>query len=122
MPKLILGPTRVEAAGNKPILIDEYFGLINSQDGRISIARIQCPPGWIEPAQTPAFDEYTVVLAGRLRVRSQEGDVDVRAGQAILTPKGERVQYSTPAEEGADYIAICLPAYSLEQARRDSGS
>jgi mannose-6-phosphate isomerase-like protein (cupin superfamily) len=120
MPTLIPAPTRVEAAGNKPIVIDEFVGLVNSRESRVSIARIQCPPGWIEPPQTPEFDEYTVVLSGRLRVSAKDGDFDLRAGQAILTRGGERVQYSTPAEEGADYIAVCLPAYSFERAHRDA--
>jgi mannose-6-phosphate isomerase-like protein (cupin superfamily) len=120
MPQLIPAPTRVEAAGNKPIVIDEYVGLVNSHEGRVSVARIQCPAGWIEPPQTPEFDEYTVVLRGRLRVHSADGEFDVRAGQGILTRRGERVQYSTPGDEGADYIAVCLPAYSFEQAHREA--
>jgi len=119
MPRLISAPTRVEAAGNKPIRIDEYIGRLNSNHTDISIAFLQCPAGWIEPGQTPNFDEYTIVLKGTFRVAHRQGIVDVRAGQAIITHAGEWVQYSTPEQEGAEYIAVCLPAYSLDGANRD---
>jgi uncharacterized cupin superfamily protein len=120
MPTLIAGPTRVEAAGNKPIVIDEYVGIINTGQAGVSIALLQCPPGWIEPGQTPEFHEYTVVLKGLLRVGHRDGTLEVRAGQAVFVQGGEWVCYSTSETEGADYLAVCLPAYSLERARRDT--
>jgi mannose-6-phosphate isomerase-like protein (cupin superfamily) len=119
MPKLILKPTRIEAAGNKPKLIDEFIGRVNSGDGQLSIAHMRSPGGWIEPRQTPEFDEYTVVLAGLLRVTHQGGDVDVAAGQAVVVKAGEWVKYSSPNPEGAEYIAICLPAFSPQTVHRD---
>jgi mannose-6-phosphate isomerase-like protein (cupin superfamily) len=119
MPKLIAAPTRVEAAGNKPKLIDEYIGRVNSGSGNLSIARMRSPGGWQEPAQTPEFDEYTVVLRGMLRVEDRTGAIDVRAGQAVITNRGEWVRYSTPEEEGAEYIAVCLPAFSIDTVHRD---
>jgi mannose-6-phosphate isomerase-like protein (cupin superfamily) len=119
MPRLIPAPTRVTAAGNKPKLIDEYVGRVNSDTRALSIAHMRSPGGWIEPGQTPDFDEYTVVLAGRLRVTSRDGSLDVRAGQAVVAPRGEWVQYSTPDEGGAEYIAVCLPAFSPESVHRD---
>jgi mannose-6-phosphate isomerase-like protein (cupin superfamily) len=119
MPRFIPAPTRVEAAGNKPINIDEFIGRLNSGHTAISIAFLQCPAGWIEPGQTPEFDEYTVLLKGMLRVAHRGGMFDVREGQAIITHAGEWVQYSTPESEGAEYIAVCSPAYSLEGANRD---
>ncbi len=119
MPKLISAPSRITAAGNKPKIIDEYFGRVNSGEERLSIAHMRSPGGWVEPGQTPEFDEYTVVLRGQLRVTHRGGAVDVPAGQAILTRAGEWVQYSTPAEEGAEYIAVCLPAFSPQTAYRD---
>jgi ethanolamine utilization protein EutQ (cupin superfamily) len=117
MPRLIEKPTRIQAAGTKPKLIDEYVGRVNSSTTAVSIARMRSPAGWEEPGQTPEFDEYTVVLSGTLRVRSRSGDLDVRAGQAVIAPKGEWVQYSTP--DGAEYIAVCLPAFSPETVHRD---
>ncbi len=111
--------TRIAAAGNKPKLIDEFFGLVNSGTEQVSIARMQSPSGWQEPGQTPEFDEYTVVLRGLLRVETRSGVVDVEAGQAIKTCKGEWVRYSTPGPEGADYIAVCLPAFSPSTVHRD---
>ena len=120
MPRLIPSPTCVEAVGNKPIRIDEYIGRLNSAHANVSVAFLQCPAGWVEPGQTPEFDEYTVVLKGTLRVASREAVCEVREGQAIITHAGEWVQYSTPESEGAEYIAVCLPAYSLEGARRDA--
>jgi mannose-6-phosphate isomerase-like protein (cupin superfamily) len=119
VPELIAGPSRVEAAGNKPKLIDEFIGRVNSRESSVSIARMRSPGGWVEPGQTPEFDEYTVVLAGRLRVEHRGGVLDVRAGQAIVTRRGEWVRYSTPDPEGAEYIAVCLPAFTLDGARRD---
>ncbi len=119
MPELIAKPTRVEAAGNKPKLIDEYFGRVNSGDSEVSIAHMRSPGGWVEPGQTPDFDEYTVVLAGLLRVEHQGGMIDVPAGQAVVVRRGEWVRYSSPEPAGAEYIAVCLPAFTLAGARRD---
>jgi mannose-6-phosphate isomerase-like protein (cupin superfamily) len=119
MPRLIPAPTRVTAAGNKPKLIDEYVGRVNSDTSALSIAHMRSPGGWIEPGQTPEFDEYTVVLSGMLRVTSRSGTVDVRAGQAVVAPRGEWVQYSTPDEGGAEYVAVCLPGFSPETVHRD---
>lgn len=119
MPRLIEGPTRVEAAGNKPKLIDEYVGRVNTKDTRLSVAHMRSPGGWVEPGQTPEFDEYTVVLKGVLRVESNSGFLEVNAGQAVLTQAGEWVRYSTPEPEGAEYIAICLPAFSMDTVHRD---
>src|SRR5207245_8796809 len=112
MPKLIAAPTRVTAAGNKPKLIDEYVGRVNSGETRLSVAHMRSPGGWVEPGQQPEFDEYTVVLRGVLRVASREAaPLDVAAGQAVLVRAGEWVQYSTPGADGAEYIAVCLPAF-----------
>ncbi len=119
MPERIAGPTRVEAAGNKPKLIDEYVGRVNTGEAAVSLARMRSPGGWVEPGQTPEFDEYTVVLAGRLRVEHRDGTIDVDAGQAVVVRRGEWVRYSTPNPEGAEYIAVCLPAFGLEAAHRD---
>ena len=112
MPTLISQPTRIRSAGNKPKLIDEYVGRVNSQTSAVSIAHMRSPEGWEEPGQTPEFDEFTVVLKGSLRVRHKNGHMDVRAGQAVIAHGGEWVQYSTPSEGGAEYIAVCLPAFS----------
>ena len=120
MPRLISAPTRVQAAGNKPKLIDEYIGRVNSGDTAVSVAHMRSPGGWVEPGQTPEFDEYTVVLHGLLRVTSLDGVIDVFAGQAVMVPRGEWVQYSTPAAEGAEYIAVCSPAFSMDLVHRDS--
>lgn len=120
MPKLIEKPTRIEAAGNKPKLIDEFIGHVNSGTKQLSVARMRSPGGWIEPGQTPEFDEYTVVLAGVLRVESKQGVLDVAAGQAVITRAGEWIRYSTPNPEGAEYIAICLPAFSPQTVHRDA--
>jgi len=119
MPTLIPQPTRIKAAGNKPKLIDEFIGRVNSKTGQLSIAHMRSPGGWVEPGQTPDFDEYTVVLHGLLRVKHGSGTLDVRPGQAIITHRGEWVQYSTPEPEGAEYIAVCLPAFSVESVHRD---
>jgi len=120
MPRKIDAPTRVAAAGNKPKLIDEYIGRVNSSDPVVSIAHMRSPGGWQEPGQTPEFDEYTVVLRGMLRVEHREGVLEIRAGQAVVLSSGEWVRYSTPEEEGAEYIAVCLPAFSLETVHRDA--
>jgi len=121
MPMLIGGPARIEAAGNKPKLIDEFVGRINSGHADLSIARMRSPGGWVEPGQTPEFDEYTVVLRGMLQVSHRGGSIDVRADQAVVVRRGEWVRYSTPEPEGAEYVAICLPAFSPETVRRDPG-
>ena len=119
MPNLVATPTRITAAGNKPKLIDEYIGRVNSSTAALSVAHMRSPGGWLEPGQTPDFDEFTIVLKGMLRVTHKNGSLDVYAGQAIITHKGEWVQYSTPLEEGAEYIAVCLPAFSPETVHRD---
>jgi mannose-6-phosphate isomerase-like protein (cupin superfamily) len=119
MPTLISAPTRITAAGNKPKIIEEYVGRVNSRDQRLSLARMSSPSGWTEPGQTPEFDEFTLVLKGLLRVTHKTGVVDVPAGQAIITRAGEWIQYSTPSAEGAEYIAVCLPAFSPETVHRD---
>lgn len=119
MPTLIAQPTRIEAAGNKPKLIDEYIGRVNSKTSAASVAHMRSPDGWIEPGQTPEFDEFTIVLKGMLRVEHKGGAVDVRAGQAVIAHAGEWVRYSTPEESGAEYIAVCLPAFSMDSAHRD---
>jgi len=119
MPTLIAQPTRITAAGNKPKLIDEYVGRVNSQHAAVSVAHMRSPQGWIEPGQTPEFDEFTIVLRGLLRVTSKAGELDVRAGQAVVAHAGEWVQYSTPESDGAEYIAVCLPAFSMDTVHRD---
>ncbi len=121
MPTLIPAPVRVEAAGNKPKLIDEYVGRVNTGHQAVSVAHMRSPGGWVEPGQTPEFDEFTVVLSGRLRVTSASGDLDVIAGQAVVVPSGEWVRYSTPDPDGAEYVAVCLPAFAPELAHRDDG-
>ena len=119
MPTLIEKPTRITAAGNKPKLIDEYVGRVNSGEAGVSVAHMRSPAGWAEPGQTPDFDEYTVVLKGMLRVTHRGGAFDVHAGQAVLVRRGEWVRYGTPNEEGAEYVAVCLPAFSPEMVHRD---
>jgi mannose-6-phosphate isomerase-like protein (cupin superfamily) len=120
MAVLIPAPTRVAAAGNKPKLIDEFVGRVNTGDALLSIAHMRSPGGWIEPGQTPEFDEYTIVLKGVLRVTTRDGVLEVRPGQAVLAPRGEWVRYSTPEPEGAEYIAVCLPAFAPDTAHRDT--
>ncbi len=120
MPTYIQQPSIVQAAGNKPKIIEEYIGRVNSSTEGVSVARMKSPGGWVEPGQTPEFDEYTVVLRGTLRVTTSSGSVDVHAGQAVITHKGEWVQYSTPGTDGAEYVAICLPAFSMETVHRDA--
>ena len=121
MPTLISSPARIEAAGSKPKQIDEYIGRINSKTIAASVAHMRSPSGWVEPGQTPEFDEYTVVLKGTLRVEHSHGTIDVAMGQAVIVHKGEWVRYSTPGAEGAEYIAVCLPAFSMETVHRDGG-
>lgn len=120
MATLIPKPTVIEAAGNKPKLIEEFFGRVNSRTDAVSIARMRSPGGWVEPGQTPEFDEYTVVLRGELQIETKTGTLTVRAGQAVLTPKNEWVRYSTPHADGAEYIAVCLPAFSPATVHRDA--
>jgi mannose-6-phosphate isomerase-like protein (cupin superfamily) len=119
VPELIESPSRVEAAGTKPKLIDEFVGRVNTGEVRLSVARMQSPEGWEEPGQRPEFDEYTVVIDGALRVESEDGALDVRAGQAVLVQAGEWVRYSTPEAGGAHYVAVCLPAFSPDTVHRD---
>ena len=119
MPTLIENPTRIQAAGTKPKLIDEYIGRVNSNSSPVSVAHMRSPTGWQEPGQTPEFDEYTIVLRGMLRVEHQGGHLEVRAGQAVIAHRGEWVRYSTPEADGAEYIAVCLPAFSMETVHRD---
>lgn len=120
MPTLINQPTQIKAVGNKPKIIQEFIGRVNSKTSALSIAKMQSPSGWVEPGQTPEFDEYTVVLKGALKVTAKSGVVEVNAGQAVITHAGEWVQYSTPGPEGAEYIAVCLPAFSPDTVHRDS--
>ena len=117
---MIAAPTRVEAAGNKPKLIDEYVGRVNSGTSAASVAHMRSPGGWKEPGQTPEFDEFTVVLRGVLRVDYRDGSMDVRAGQAVIVHRGEWIRYSTPDAEGAEYIAVCLPAFTPDTVHRDA--
>jgi mannose-6-phosphate isomerase-like protein (cupin superfamily) len=120
MPTFIPKPTQIESAGNKPKIIQEFIGRVNSQTAAVSVAKMRSPSGWVEPGQTPEFDEYTVVLAGSLRVESRDGALDVAAGQAVITHAGEWVRYSTPHPDGAEYIAVCLPAFSPQTVHRDA--
>jgi mannose-6-phosphate isomerase-like protein (cupin superfamily) len=120
MPTFIEKPTVIEAAGNKPKKIEEYIGRVNSSTGALSIARMKSPSGWVEPGQRPEFDEYTLVLKGTLRVTTHDGEFDVRVGQAIIAHRDEWIQYSTPGPDGAEYVAVCLPAFSPDQVHRDA--
>ena len=117
MPTLIANPTRIPVPGGK--LLDEYIGRVNSKDSGVSIAHMRSPSGWTEPGQQPDFDEFTVVLRGSLRVESHQGVLEVQAGQAVVAKRGEWVRYSTPSPEGAEYIAVCVPAFDLASAHRD---
>jgi ethanolamine utilization protein EutQ len=119
MPTLISQPTRIQAAGNKPKLIDEYIGRVNSKTSGVSVAHMRSPQGWVEPGQSPEFDEFTIVLKGMLHVTHKAGVIDVQAGQAVIAHAGEWVRYSTPEEGGAEYIAVCLPAFAMEMVHRD---
>jgi len=120
MPRLIEQPTLIQAAGNKPKQIHEFVGRVNSGDQHVSVARMVSPEGWVEPGQRPEFEEITVVLRGMLRVEHEQGTLDVAAGQAVITAPGEWVRYSTPELGGAEYIAICLPAFSPDTVHRDA--
>jgi mannose-6-phosphate isomerase-like protein (cupin superfamily) len=119
MAHLIEKPTVIAAAGNKPKTIEEFIGRVNSGTSAVSIAKMTSPEGWVEPGQTPEFDEYTLVLTGMLRVEGRDGALDVRAGQAVIAPAGEWVRYSSPEPGGAEYIAVCLPAFSPDTVHRD---
>jgi mannose-6-phosphate isomerase-like protein (cupin superfamily) len=119
MPTHIASPTRINAAGNKPKTIEEFIGRVNSGTEQLSIARMISPAGWVEPGQTPEFEEFTVVLRGTLRVTTKDDMMDVNAGEALITHAGEWVQYSSPTEEGAEYIAVCLPAFTPDTVHRD---
>ena len=119
MPRLIAQPTVIAAAGNKPKQIQEFAGRVNSGHAAVSVARMISPKGWEEPGQTPEFEEITVVLRGMLRVEHRGGMLDVRAGQAVVTAPGEWVRYSSPEPEGAEYVAVCLPAFSPASVHRD---
>jgi ethanolamine utilization protein EutQ len=120
VPRHIEAPTRITAAGNKPKQIDEYVGRVNSNTSALSVAHMRSPGGWTEPRQRPDFAEYTLVLAGTLRVEHDGGTLDVRAGEAVIVEPGERVRYSTPSPEGAEYIAVCTPAFSPDTVHRES--
>ena len=119
MPTLVAEPTRITASGNKPKLIDEYIGRVNSKTSSVSVAHMRSPQGWVEPGQKPEFDEFTLVLKGTLRVRHKDGEMDIVAGQAVIADGGEWIQYSTPQEGGAEYIAVCSPAFSPDSVHRD---
>jgi hypothetical protein len=119
MPQIINNPTIIEAAGNKPKIIEEYFGRVNSKTSELSIAKMTSPQGWVEPGQRPQFDEYTVVLKGTLQVKTEHEIIDVKACCGILTKKGEWIQYSTPYEGTVEYVAVCLPAFSPDTVNRD---
>ena len=119
MPTNNTKPTQIESAGNKPKIIQEFIGHVNSRTAGVSVAKMRSPSGWVEPGQTPEFDEYTVVLAGSLRVESKESVLNVTAGQAVMTHAGEWVRYSTLHPDGAEYIAVCLPAFSPQTVHRD---
>ena len=120
MPKLIEAPNRIQPSGNKPKIIDEYVGRVATRSAAASVAHMRSPSGWLEPGQTPEFEEMTVVLKGSLRVEHRGGTIDVAAGQAIVTSPGEWVRYSTPGPDGAEYIAVCLPAFSPDTVHRDT--
>ena len=118
-PRLIPAPTVIQAAGNKPKRIEEYAGRVNSGHASVSVARMVSPAGWQEPGQRPEFEEITIVLRGMLRVEHEAGTIDVHAGQAIVTSSGEWVRYSTPGADGAEYVAVCVPAFSPDAVHRD---
>jgi ethanolamine utilization protein EutQ (cupin superfamily) len=120
MPIHIAAPTRIQSAGNKPKVIEEFIGRVNSGESRLSVARMRSPEGWLEPAQCPQFDEFTLVLSGLLRIEHERGTLDVRAGEAVVTRAGERVRYGTPEAGGAEYVAVCLPAFSPGTVHREA--
>ena len=111
--------TQIKSVGNKPKIINEFIGLVNSGSSDVSIARMQSPSGWIEPAQTPDFDEYTLVLKGEVHARTNDGTFIVKPGEAFIAERGEKVQYSTPGPDGAEYVAVCLPAFSPDIVHRE---
>ena len=119
MPRLIPAPSVIKAAGTKPKRIEEFAGRVNSGHADVSVARMQSPSGWAEPGQRPEFEEITVVLRGTVHVEFENGAIDVREGQAVVTAPGEWVRYSTPGPDGAEYIAVCLPAFSPATVHRD---
>jgi mannose-6-phosphate isomerase-like protein (cupin superfamily) len=119
MPIKIKSPSVIQAAGNKPKIIEEYIGKVNSKSNDVSIARMVSPGGWVEPGQKPEFDEYTIVLKGQLNIKTKNDEITVKEGEAIITKKGEWVQYSTPHPDGAEYISVCLPAFSMDTVHRD---
>ncbi|MGD8306142.1 MAG: cupin [Ignavibacteria bacterium] len=119
MPTIIKSPARIEAAGNKPKIIEEFIGRVNSDTADISVAKMKSPEGWIEPGQTPEFDEYTIVLKGSIKVETKTESYEIKEGQAIIAHKGEWVRYSSPSPGGAEYIAICSPAFSPDTVNRD---
>ena len=119
MPHIIEAPTIIKAAGNKPKRIEEYIGRVNSNQAEVSVARMVSPSGWVEPGQRPEFMEITLVLSGKVHLEYEGGECDVTAGQAVVTAPGEWIRYSTPYAEGAEYIAVCLPAFSLDTVHRD---
>ena len=119
MPTLVPAPSIIKAAGNKPKIIEEFIGHVNSKTSAVSVAKMTSPGGWVEPGQRPTFDEFTVVLRGSLHVKTETGSYEVKAGQAIITHKGEWIQYSTPGPDGAEYIAVCLPAFTPDTVHRD---
>ncbi len=119
MPRHIINASVIKAAGNKPKVIEEFIGRINSRTESVSIARMKSPGGWKEPGQTPDFDEYTVVLKGILRVETRDATLDIHANEAIIAQRGEWIRYSTPEAEGAEYIAVCIPAFSPDTVHRD---
>ena len=121
MSKHVDAPTRITAVGNVPKTIEEFIGRVNTDTTDVSVARMRSPAGWEEPGQTPEFDEYTVVLLGMLRVEQNDGTIDVRAGEAVIIRRGEWVRYSSPDAEGAEYVSVCLPAFSPETVHRDAG-
>jgi ethanolamine utilization protein EutQ (cupin superfamily) len=111
--------TQIECVGNKPKIINEFIGLVNSGSSDVSIARMQSPSGWTEPAQTPDFDEYTLVLKGEVHITTPDGTFVIKGGEAFIAEKGKKVQYSTPGPDGAEYVAVCLPAFSPETVHRE---
>lgn len=119
MPKKIYSPSIITAAGNKPKIIEEFIGRVNSETNSVSIARMKSPSGWVEPGQKPEFDEYTVVLKGMLRIKTEKETIDINEGEAVIVNKNEWIQYSSPNSDGAEYIAVCLPAFSLDSVKRD---
>jgi len=122
LPSKIKSPSIIKAAGNKPKVIEEFVGRVNSKTDEVSIARMKSPSGWIEPGQRPGFDEYTIVLKGELHIKTEKDKIILKESEAIITRKGEWIQYSTPSPEGAEYIAVCLPAFSPEKVNRDDNA